>query len=70
MRETIAVVCHGVLDCLYRAASGLSMETPTWSTGERRDQSGVINWRGAECGAGGVSSTGADKKYPKARGWQ
>ena len=31
--QTIAVVCHGgVLDCLYRAASGLSMEVPrTWS---------------------------------------
>ena len=31
--ETIAVVCHGgVLDCLYRAASGLSLEAPrTWS---------------------------------------
>jgi probable phosphoglycerate mutase len=30
---TIAIVCHGgVLDCLYRAASSLPMDTPrTWS---------------------------------------
>lgn len=31
--QTIAVICHGgVLDCLYRAARGLSMDAPrTWS---------------------------------------